>query len=65
DFKIACAYLTRAAEIFYSIDKAEAAAQCYFESKDYQRAGTLYIYIYIYIYNLIFFFLFWLNRVHV
>lgn len=49
----AAGHLTKAAEIFYSIDKAEAAAQCYFGSKDYQRAGTFY---YIHTYNQFFFF---------
>ncbi|KAK3002992.1 hypothetical protein RJ639_019264 [Escallonia herrerae] len=37
-----CSYLKEAAEIFYSIDIFEAAAQCYFEIKEYKRAGTIY-----------------------
>ncbi|KAK3002990.1 hypothetical protein RJ639_019262 [Escallonia herrerae] len=37
-----CTYLKEAAEIFYSIDVFEASAQCYFEIKEYKRAGTIY-----------------------
>ncbi|KAA8532336.1 hypothetical protein F0562_032409 [Nyssa sinensis] len=35
--------LLEAAEIFDSIGKAELAAQCFFESEEYERAGKVYL----------------------
>lgn len=41
--KMTDTYLKRAAEIFVSICKYEQAAQCYYESKDYEKAGLYFL----------------------
>ncbi|KAL0005033.1 hypothetical protein SO802_012594 [Lithocarpus litseifolius] len=35
--------LMKAAETFDSIGKSELSAQCYYEAKEYERAGTIYL----------------------
>ncbi|XXG71997.1 hypothetical protein AAC387_Pa07g1192 [Persea americana] len=42
DFEMARDLLIKAAEIYESIEKAEAAAKCFMMFKDYKRAGILY-----------------------
>lgn len=39
--QMACNLLREAAEIYISMDHAEAAAKCFLELKEYKTAGTL------------------------
>ncbi|KAJ8527747.1 hypothetical protein K7X08_015198 [Anisodus acutangulus] len=39
----ACSYLREAAEIFYSIGRFESAAECFYGSREYERAGQIYL----------------------
>ena len=41
DFEMARDLLIKAAEIYESIEKAEAAAKCFMMFKDYKRAGLI------------------------
>ncbi|XP_055800621.1 uncharacterized protein LOC129870064 isoform X2 [Solanum dulcamara] len=41
--KEACTYLREAAEIFDSIGRFEAAAECFYDLKEYERAGQIYL----------------------
>ncbi|MCD7459032.1 hypothetical protein HAX54_039847 [Datura stramonium] len=41
--KEACTYLHEAAEIFDSIGRFEAAAECFYDLREYERAGQIYL----------------------
>ncbi|KAH7516697.1 hypothetical protein FEM48_Zijuj10G0162600 [Ziziphus jujuba var. spinosa] len=41
DTKMAHIYLKKAAELYFSIGKFELSAQCYYESNEYEKAGTI------------------------
>ncbi|XP_048319279.2 uncharacterized protein LOC107429676 isoform X2 [Ziziphus jujuba] len=43
DTKKAHIYLKKAAKLYISIGKFELAAQCYYESNEYEEAGTIYL----------------------
>ena len=40
--KESCTYLRQAAEIFDSIGRFEAAAECFYDLRDYERAGNIW-----------------------
>ncbi|KAK6774713.1 hypothetical protein RDI58_029952 [Solanum bulbocastanum] len=41
--KESCTYLRQAAEIFDSIGRFEAAAECFYDLREYERAGQIYL----------------------
>ncbi|XAR48022.1 hypothetical protein NMG60_11030712 [Bertholletia excelsa] len=41
--EMACTILREAAEIFYSIGRAESAAECFCDLGEYERAGRIYV----------------------
>ena len=40
--KESCTYLRQAAEIFDSIGRFEAAAECFYDLREYERAGNIW-----------------------
>lgn len=42
NFEVSCGYYNQAAETFLSIGKIEAAAECFYISKEYKKAGALF-----------------------